>query len=356
MRNLAKIVAINALVLLVAIVLVELIFGAWVRDDSLNRLNLVRDRRLQFSTAHLYPSDTGVAVYTRDKYGLRGNFVDPSEITVLTIGGSTTDQRYVSDDSTWQSVLQRELVAAGKPVVIANAGVDGQSTAGHLKNFEWWFRGIPGLKPHYILFYVGINDFYRQTEIDYDDLVTNEDRRSLRQLLREYSALYHMAYTLYGVYQAEVKHKAGHGKVDFASLDWTQQSLRTDHAALMTAPLEAYRARLSKLVQQARAMGATPVLMTQPTHWYRVVGSAVQGVAEASEFAGVKINGVDRHIMMRMLDSATCEVAVHSGVPCVDLGAIESWKDSDFYDFTHMTPQGAEKLGKEMAQALVPIL
>jgi len=355
MKSVLGIIGINLLVLLVALVLVELLFGAWVRHDSLNRLNIVRDRQVQFSTAHLYDSATGVSNYTRDKYGLRGNFRQPAEITVLTVGGSTTDQRYVSDELTWQAVLQRELAAAGKLVVFGNAGVDGQSTVGHLKSFEWWFPLIPGLKPEYIIFYVGINDFYRQSEVDYDDLRTSRDKRTLRQLLREYSALYHLTYTIYGVYQTKVRHRAGHGKVDFTTMQWTTAPLRDDHSALMITTLQQYRPRLQLLIEQTRALGAVPIFVTQPTHWYRIKNGQSEGAAEITHFAGAKINGVDRHLMMRLLDAATCEVAAGNGLLCIDIGATENWKDEDFYDFTHMTPSGAEKLGKKMAASLLGV-
>ena len=41
----------------------------------------------------------------------------------------------------------------GKDVYVVNAGVDGQSTVGHIKNFDWWFPNIPDLKVKYFLFY-----------------------------------------------------------------------------------------------------------------------------------------------------------------------------------------------------------
>ena len=169
-RRVGIVVGTNVLLLVAAVVILELVFGAWVRDDALNRLNLVRDRKLQFSTTHLYPSMHGIATYTRDEFGLRGDCGQPAKITVLTLGGSTTDQRYVSDDETWQAALQRRLRDQGKEVCIGNAGVDGQSTIGNLKNFDWWFPHVPGLKPKYILFYVGINDFYIRKQTAYDDL------------------------------------------------------------------------------------------------------------------------------------------------------------------------------------------
>lgn len=352
----AGIVGINALLLIAVIVGLELIFGGWVRNDALNRLNLIRDRKLQFATAHLYPSATGVAIYTRDRYGLRGGCGDPAGITLLTVGGSTTDQRYLSDDVTWQSVLERRLKRIGKDVCVGNAGVDGQSTIGHLKNFDWWFPNVPGLRPRQILFYVGINDFYTPKQSQFDDLTGQESGRSVRQQLREYSAIYHAAYTLYGNYQARIRHQAGHGGVDIKGMQWTARPLRNDHDKLMLDHLKAFRERLTLLVHRASDMGAMPILVTQPARWHRVQNGVLEGVTKTAEYAGVEINGVDMHRMLRRLDSVTCEVAAKEQVPCIDLGGTAEWDHDDFYDFAHMTPKGAEKLAELLGNALAPIV
>jgi hypothetical protein len=54
-------------------------------------------------------------------------------------------------------VLQTCLAQNGAGLTVANAGVDGQSTVGHIMNFKWWFPNIPRLAPDYILFYLGLN-------------------------------------------------------------------------------------------------------------------------------------------------------------------------------------------------------
>ena len=41
---------------------------------------------------------------------------------------------------------------------VVNAGIDGQSTHGHIWNFKFWFNKIPSLKTKYIIFYIGINE------------------------------------------------------------------------------------------------------------------------------------------------------------------------------------------------------
>ena len=160
LKRILTILTINCLLLGAGLVILELVFGGWFNPGNLNRLNLIKDDVRLYEVTHLYNAPRPVIQYSRDKYGLRGAYGRPDNIDILTVGGSTTDQRFIPDGETWQDVLQDRFAQTGVTVVIANAGVQGQSTYGHIKNFKWWFPLIPDLTPDYILFYVGLNDFY----------------------------------------------------------------------------------------------------------------------------------------------------------------------------------------------------
>ena len=108
----------------------------------------------------------GSDVYTRDRYGLRGNYGDdPANFEILVIGGSTTDEGFITDGETWVDVLGRRLTGAGVPRVTVNAGVSDHTTVGHLYSFDAWFPEIPGLKPRFFITLIGVNDL----ENDHDD-------------------------------------------------------------------------------------------------------------------------------------------------------------------------------------------
>lgn len=217
---------INTVLIGFGVFILELTFGNWIRPDCLNRLNIIRDRTITYNIENLYESPSTTVIYTRDKYGFRGIFKDPSKIDILTVGGSSTDQRYITDGQTWQDIIEEQFKSAGKNIFVANAGIDGQSTFGHIKNFEWWFTNVPNLEPKYILFYVGLNDFYIDEGCGYDALITDEKEKSIRQALREKSAIYHALRTLNGIYQAEVKQGIGHRKVKFSDFEWTETPLQ----------------------------------------------------------------------------------------------------------------------------------
>jgi hypothetical protein len=352
-RRALAIVAVNLAVLAVGIGILELRFGAWLNPLRLNRLNLVKARTLTFDVSGLYEGPSPLITYSRDQYGLRGTYgSDPARIDLLTVGGSTTDQRYLADGATWQDVLQEQFAAIGRPLMVANAGVDGQSTFGHIKNFDWWFPYIPHLKPKYILYNVGLNDFYVDVSPSpYDDLV----RPSLVATMKDNSALWHLVRTASGAYQAARVLKIGHRRIDFEAVQWTNEPLQ-DGYTFIAPRLDGYAARLRILVDRTRRLGSTPIFVSQPSRHFRRTPQGIQGRAELTPYAGRQINGVDRYYMMRLFIQVMEAVCRERNAAFIDLAADTDWTDHDFYDFNHTTPAGARKLGLRLFAKLRPIV
>ncbi len=94
--------------------------------------------------------------YSRDKEGYRSITKDKNKI-ILTIGGSTTDQRLVDDKSTWQALMNKNKTFSSFNII--NAGVDGQSSFGHLFSLEKWHSiSLPKEKVKLVIYYFGVND------------------------------------------------------------------------------------------------------------------------------------------------------------------------------------------------------
>ena len=352
-RKTFKIVLVNLMMLLVGIILLEIIFGGWLNPNRLNKLNLIKDVELTFDVGELYQTDNKQVRYKRDGYGLRGNYGAPAQIDILTVGGSTTDQRFITEGATWQDVMQREFAAHGKTVQVANAGVDGQSTYGHIKDFDWWFPYIPNLKARYFLFYVGINDFHKEQNNKYDDLY---DRPSsayglLKEKISERSVFYHWYRTLRGISEAR-SNRVGHRSVNFQKLEWVDTPKVTSHLELMRPRLQAYEQRLKVLDERVRQLRSIPIYVTQPIRRCKSLNGKTVGVAETERFEGIEIDGVDSCIMMRMLNDKTMAFCHAVGGICLDLASELEFNDSDFYDFYHNAPRGAEKIGLYLYQKL----
>jgi hypothetical protein len=332
--------------------ILEVSFGNWFRPNRMNRLNLVRDQTLHYDPTHLYAAP-GPTTYVRDPWGLRGDFETPADIDILTLGGSATDQRFITEGQTWQDVMQRSLGEMGKNVTVANAGVDGQSAYGHIKNFDWWFPFVPGLHPGYVLVYVGSNDLYKDPGDEYDELVRHDT--SWKSKIRENSALYHVVRTIRATRVARDVFEMGHEPEDFDHWEWTTEPRVVNVAYLMGKRLDAYQTRLRVLAEKIRAMGAVPVFVTQPRYVARRrADGAVEGAARTWRWDDIDINGLDLYFMLDMIRQATLRVGAAEGAICIDAAGEVAWERADFYDAVHNTPQGAEKLGRYLAAQLGP--
>lgn len=346
LRRLSKILMVNLVLMGVGVLIIELIFGGWIRSNEINRLNLLLDITRRVQVSELYPSEDEVAVYRRDEFGLRGAYKSPRTIDILTIGGSTTDQRYITEGKTWQDVMAREFESEGKGVTVVNAGVDGQSTYGHLKNFELWWPLIPDLQADYMLFYIGINDSFR-AENDRSDRML--DTLPVISIIRERSALFRLYEKGKGIYRA---FSLGHRRRNFSAFTWVETPNIEDHEAFLEQRFENYRARVEELMRRTKAMGSVPICVTQASWMYSLEEDRVRGIAKEMALDGRQINGVDYYYVLDGLNRITLEVCAEAGGIGIDLARDMKWEEADFYDFFHNTPQGAEKVGRYLHRRL----
>lgn len=350
--RLLRTIAINAAVLVVLLVLVELVGGSWFKNDPMASFNIPRTKTVYFDPSILYANGGAQIRYTRDANGLRGSCIaTPRDVEVLTLGGSTTDQRYITDTATWQEVLQRAWQAQQVNICIANAGVDGHSTYGHIKGMEEWLLPMQDLAPKYVVFYIGLNDIYLENETVHDHAFKRTVKRNWKQRSILYQALVHwLGRGKQGV------NELGHGGANLHNLEYTDKGLllETELEALLQGKMEAYLQRLEKLIALSEEMGAQPVFISQPSFRYKVLDSLVVGTAAVEEKWEVQCNGVDFYKMHMHMNEVLAQVATRHEAKYIDMSQKGIWLENDFYDFMHMTPQGAEKLGKAIADEWLP--
>ncbi len=357
-RRIYKIIGVNLLLLLIGLLILELVFGTWFTPNHTDQLHVPRNERIYYDASQLYAGGSSRVLYTRDKYGLRGNYGSPKEIKILTIGGSTTDQRFVPDGQTWQDVIAQEFLEKDKRKVnIANAGCDGHSTFGHLASFQYWFPRIPNLHPKFYLFYVGVNDYYLSKARSFDTVAKRRLKEgrmkfSINSYLRENSAFYHLGRTLWGIWYAQVN-KAGHHSLDFSKQQWTDTPLLTNHCELAAPYCRMYADRLRELATAVKDLGGIPVFVTQDFHVYKKTKGGIVGITtNADSYQGTACNGLDQYYIMRELNNTLLDVAKETGSIGIDISLLVDWEDADFYDQAHNTPQGARKIGEAIYKGL----
>ena len=268
------------------------------------------------------------------------------------VGGSTTDQRYIDNNNTWDQVLRDKLKNVGKDVVIVNAGVDGQSTFGHIKNLDIWFPKIKGLRPKYILYYVGINDFYKEANNVYDTMVLD---KGLKQMIKS-SFVYYLARTVKSNFKARFR-KINHGAIKFNAMEVTHKPLNdpSHYSNIMKARLAAYQKRLEVLIYKTREMGAEPIFVTQPRMVAWTQDGVFVGIKNEFPYDDIVYNGLDLFFMNKVLNQTTIQIAKQYQCDYIDLESELVFEFKDFYDFVHHTPSGSYKIGHYLFNKLKDI-
>lgn len=343
-----KVIGINAALLLVVLLATELIFGWWLFGPKFGILHIPRNEIRHFDVTGLYPGG-GVVRYVRDEYGLRGPYEDASRIDILTIGGSTTNERMLAEDLTWTGVLRARFAAEGAPRTVVNAAVEGQSTVGHLRNFELWFPLIPNLRPRVVVAYIGVNDMALEKAEYYDEMVSRDLMRRVRYFFLNNSAIYHLVRTLRGMQRARDAQLA-HGGGFASGLEWVEaprQPIPETAAAAFKDRLDAYAQRISLLAERIRGLGAVPVFVTQPRGDHRVRSGRIQIPKIVDPDATL-----DTYIAITLFNRRLMDTCRALDAVCVDVAGDVIFGDGDFYDRVHTTPAGSRKIGDHLFSAL----
>lgn len=351
MKPALRVILINLGLIAAAVVVVEIVFGSWVFGPSYGNLNLPRNTQRLFDVSTLYER-AGPVTYTRDEHGLRGRYRGLASIDILAIGGSTTNELFISDEETWTARLAENFARAGRPVSVVNAGVDGQSTIGHLRNFEVWFPRLDDLKPRYVLAYIGINDLAIPAGgkgTRYDVMKSPEWNRRLRHYVMNHSALYEMFRKIRGSLQARAA-KIVHARLDHANLKWVEIPAAApdeDPTTEMSRRLAAYRERLRELVRRIRAMGAEPIFVTQHKAQHRNESGRV--LATVDTLGNPQIGTYQDMARINRVTMAACREAA---AICIDLGTEIEFRPGEFYDNVHTTPAGSKRIADFLFERL----
>ena len=311
-------------------------------------INIKRNFEFDYPIVDPYYSSIRSINYKRDEYGLSDSCSDPKNIKILTIGGSTTDQRYVSPESTFQRVLEERLNnKIGSFGCVSNAGVDGHSSYGHIYSFERWFPLISNLSPAYIILYVGINDAdFRRAKVA-NPGHDNAYSEGWKGWLKQFEIVFHLL-PIYDYMQSLLNPDLAfttHKPIPYSLNNYTEKNLNKDTIKLAEINALAFRERYELLLEYVEDMGAEPICVTQPHIFTKVIDDERLGVANVMN----EYNGLDFDYSLNLLNSQIYDLC---GPLTIDLYNYE-FKKEHFYDGVHTTDLGSTLIGNVMADFMI---
>ncbi len=278
-------------------------------------------------------------------------------LTVVAVGGSTTECLYLSEGRSWPEAFAAELEASLDALWVNNAGLDGHSTYGHSMLME---QMLDDLRPKVILFLIGINDVGRAARKGSE----HAQQQPFQVRLARHSAL---AATVVNLFRyAEAKRAAlTHGQVSLRHMPTVEPD--AEQKAVLEAMhretyLAGYRERVRALIRSSRAGGAMPVLMTQAALYgpgsdpKTGVDLARVLVQDDSRMGGRNVDGGLAWRILELYNDVVRDEARALDVPLVDVARTLPKDGRYFYDFLHLTNAGAAAVGRIAADALCPVI
>src|SRR5664279_5644744 len=343
-----------------ALVIVEIVLRIWhpfvytVRGD---KIILAANIKVRMKNQWIRKLDDTI-YYSRNSIGLRGDPWPPNPekyLTIITVGGSTTECKFLSDQNTWPEKLKLDLKNEYPNIWLNNAGLDGHSTFGHLILLKDY---VVGLHPNYILFLTGVNDVELDRPADLDDQdIRGIHGHSVKYFLKSIVNYTETGTLLLSLYRNYLAYRKGliHKERDPSQLviGVTDSLTRKSKINFQQKYLTNYAMRLKELAAESVLNNIKPVFITQPALFGNTLDSTT-GIFMGNRM----LDGYDCAMDWDLLQLYNDEVRNlrADGVAVIDLAAAMPKDSKYFYDFMHYTNSGAEQVASILADSLQLII
>jgi len=269
-------------------------------------------------------------------------------LTVLTIGGSTTECLIINEEKTWPTLLSNELIKSFNNVWLNNAGLNGHSTYGHIKLLEDY---VIKLKPKVCIFLVGCNDVDRPDLSKSDSSVFNEYQNLLVATAR-YSRLVNVCLNFYRHHRAKQRELVK--GLPFRLTDYKPTIISDSVIALsierLKPDVERYGTRVKKIIELCRSANILPIFITQPC----ILGNIIDDVTgyNLGNFPYRKVNGKLYWSELELYNNETMKICNDEKVMVMDLATLLPKSSRYFYDLLHFNNAGCKKISELLSPRL----
>ena len=334
--KLLKITFYNLFIFIFLIILIEIFFGYWFKDENFG-IYMRKERKINWLTESTFFGNNYKFFYKRNYWGFRGEEFDPKNVKIIFEGGSTGNQRYTPEDLTIVGLINKRFENENINLKIFNASTDGKSLNGYINDFEFWFPKIPNLKPEYVIFYLGINDRFINDRYYLDHKISEMKIDRLKDYIKNNSFVvdkykiiknnYFPKNTLSYDFNDNSIYK-DFKYIDFISAQKIHKNKNDDDLALITK----FQYKLDKLNSIIKKNNIKPIFITQV------------------KFDGLKDKKL--YLINNELKNFS-KVNDYFFIPIDELILMEI---NDFYDHVHTTPKGSSKIADIISKNIIRYL
>jgi len=291
-------------------------------------------------------------VHTKNDLGFRG--VDKPKdldnyISIIAVGGSTTECYYLNDGKDWVNIVGDELKTNYDNIWINNAGLDGHSTFGHQILLEDYLINI---NPKIILFLTGCNDVLREDLNQFDKDKLQGESNSIKIWLKENSEIIDLMVNIKRVLDSK-KRNLSHRELSLEYSSHIEVNKKEIDLELKKhlKYLLAYRNRLEKLALTCINNGITAVFITQPT-LVGIGSDPITGIDLETIEINKNMNGKTYWETLELYNDVMREISNNKNLLLIDLARELPKNSKYYYDGIHFTNEGSKMVGKIVAKKL----
>lgn len=191
MKYLFKLLTINFLIFFILIVFAELIFGEWLKSNNFGYV-IREQRNINIPMSVKFNNKKYDYYFKRNSLGFIGDEINPEEIKIVFLGGSTGEEMFKPYEYSLVGKLNEKLKLDKFNYPIINASTGGKSTRGYVNDFNYWFSRIDGFDPKIFIFYIGINDSALDLPGHFDEITKKNISGKIEDYLKNNSIIYRL--------------------------------------------------------------------------------------------------------------------------------------------------------------------
>lgn len=327
-------------------------FGFRIKGD---KILLYPHKRYIIENSKLRGVDRTI-IHTKNSLGLRGSQPPKdfnSALTIVAVGGSTTEGFYLSDTKTWPELLEKKLKKDFPSIWINNAGFDGQSSWGHLIFVKDY---LSKLKPKVAIFYCGLNDIGLSAMNSYDKNFYGQEENKVKRAVKFLSRHLETLSCIVNLYLYFSYKKTGitHGNLDLKDSKTTLPAKQESDKILQleTENAKLYAQRLSALVKESRKYDIEPVFISQAALCRKAVDKTskidIGNIKLNNKFLNCQVFGE----ALALYNKTMAEIAKKENVFFIDAEKLIPVDSSLYYDLFHFNNKGSEFFAEKISKSI----